>query len=66
MFARIGGHNSIKIQAVTISAAQKNITKRLKAQKQRPLKDKKKELIMMLRITNDKDNENYTKHFKNY
>ena len=21
---------------------------------------------MMLRITNDKDNENYTKHFKNY
>ena len=25
-----------------------------------------KELIMVLRITNDKDNENYTKHFKNY
>ena len=25
-----------------------------------------KELIMMLRITNEKDSENYTKHFKNY
>ena len=32
----------------------------------RYLKNKKKELIMELRITNDKDNENYTKHFKNY